>query len=36
VSGAGTSRFRRTARQVLLVQLVTLLLLWWFQQHFTT
>lgn len=36
MSSAGTSRFRRTAGQVLLVQLVTLLLLWWLQRHFTT
>ena len=36
MSAAGTSRFRRTAGQVLLVQLVTLLILWWLQQHFTS
>lgn len=29
-----TPRFRRTLAQVLAVQLVTLLLLWWLQAHY--
>ena len=30
------ARFRRTLVSVLAVQVVTLLVLWWFQQHFTS